>query len=98
MNCTDIVWVVETTYKNGHNELNALYWNKEDADKFAEFIRKHDGTNDMFIENINVRDVFVHGESDIVEAVVNDVFKGYEHDVDAGVASMIKAELIERLK
>lgn len=94
------VWTVQTTYKDGTSELNAIYIRKEDADKFAEFMKEHDGTNDKWIDQVNVQDVWVHDHIDDEDELLGEiitVLDGYKDDIPADLRSMIVKELMNSI-
>ena len=94
------VWTVQTTYKDGTSELNAIYTRKEDADKFAEFMKEHDGTNDKWIDQVNVQDVWVHDHIDDEDELIGEiitVLDRYKDDIPADLRSMIVKELMKSI-
>ena len=94
------VWTVQTKYKDGSSELNAIFTRKEQAEEFEEFMRKHDGTNDKWIDVINIQDVYVHDHIDDEDELlgeVTNVINNYKDDIPADIRSMIITELMDRL-
>ena len=94
------VWTVQTTYKDGTSELNTIYTRKEDADKFAEFMKEYDGTNDKWIDQVNVQDVWVHGHIDDEDELLGEiitVLDRYKDDIPADLRSMIVKELMNSI-
>lgn len=94
------VWTVQTTYKDGTSELNAIYPRKEDADKFAESMKEHDGTNDKWIDQVNVQDVLVHDNIDDEDELLGEiitVLDGYKNYIPADLRSMIVKELMNSI-
>lgn len=90
------VWTVQTTYKDGTSELNAIYTRKEDADKFAEFMKEHDGA----VDHVNVQDVWVHPHIDDEDELLGEIIKvldGYKNDIPADLRSMIVKELMNSI-
>ena len=94
------VWTVQTTYKDGTSELNAIYTRKEDADKFAEFMKEHDGTNDKWIDHVNVQDVLVHDNIDDEDKLLGEiitVLDGYKNVIPGDLRIMIVKELMDNI-
>ena len=90
------VWAVQTTYKDGTSELNAIYTRKEDADKFAEFMKEHDSA----VDKVNVQNVWVHPHIDDEDELLGEIIKvldGYKNDIPADLRSMIVKELMNSI-
>ena len=63
-------------------------------------MKEHDGTNDKWIDQVNVQDVWVHDHIDDEDELLGEiitVLDGYKDDIPADLRSMIVKELMNSI-